>query len=243
MASNKAKIITVTSVKGGTGKSVIALSIAGILKEQELKTVIVDLDLSSGVIAASLNIKPTQDIYSLVDDMMNNRYDQIEKYITSYDENIDILAAPNDPRNTLKIYPQYIDNIIKQLEYKYDIIVIDTNHITSEINLITFDLSTEILYVITDDLMDLKNMKTMLSIYEDMEVDKYKLILNESISRNLTNFEIKTVLGKEIDYTLPKAFREENIQKLIMDGKILTLEKPNNKGTNIIREIVKDIIK
>ncbi len=243
MASNKAKIITVTSVKGGTGKSVVALSLAGILKEQNLKTIIVDLDLSSGVIAASLNIKSSQDIYSLVDDMMNNRYEQIEKYITNYTENIDVLASPNDPRNTLKVYPQYIENIIRQLEYRYDVIVIDTNHVTSEINLITFDLSDEILYIITDDLMDLKNMKTMLAIYEDMEVDKYKLVLNESIIRNLTNFEIKTVLGRDIDYILPKAFYEENIQKIIMEGKILSLVKPNNKGTNVIREIIKDIIK
>ena len=241
MASTKAQIITVTSVKGGTGKTTFTLSLAGVLKDK--KVIIVDLDLSGGDIAASLNIKPTQDIYSLTDDMMNNRFNNIEKYITNYNENIDVLASPNDPRNTLKIYPQYIENILKQLEYKYDYILIDTNHVTSEINLLTFDLSDKIIYLIKNDLMNLKNMKTMISIYEDMEIDKYMIILNESISRNLNNFEIKTALGKNVDYILPKTFYEENIQSLTYEGKILTIEKPNSKGTNIIKEIKEKIIR
>lgn len=243
MAIKKAKVITVTSVKGGTGKSTIALSLAGVLAEKKLKTIIVDLDISSGVIAASLHIDVHQDVYSLVDDMMNNRYDQIEKYVTNYNEYIDVLAAPKDPRNTLKIYPQYIENIIRQLEYKYDVILIDTNHVTSEIKLISFDCSDEIIYIITDDLMDLKNMKSMISIHEDIDSDKYVIVLNEALNRKLNHFEIKTILNKEVDFVLPKDFFEENIQKYILNGKILSIEKPKNKGTLVLTDIIDKIIK
>ena len=243
MAIKKAKVITVTSVKGGTGKSTVALSLAGVLAQNKTKTIIVDLDISGGVIAASLNIDVHQDVYSLVDDMMNNRFDQIEKYITNYNEYIDVLAAPNDPRNTLKIYPQYIENIIRQLEYKYDVILIDTNHVTSEINLLTFDYSDEIIYVITDDLMDLKNMKTMISIYEDMDSDKYMIVLNEALNRKLSNFEIKTILGKDVDFVLPREFFETDIQKHLLNGQILSLEKPKNKGTIVLKELIDKILK
>lgn len=244
MKVNKAKVITVTSVKGGTGKSTVTLNLAGILSQRQIKTVVVDLDLSSGVIAASLNVNENnKDIYILVDDMMNNRFDRIEKYVTSYNDYIDILAAPNDPRDVLKIYPQYIENIIKQLEYKYDVILIDTNHVTSETNLITLDLSSEIIYIITDDLMDLRNMKNMISIYEDMNIDRYTLVLNEALNRTLSNFEIKSILGKEINYILPKAFYEENIQKYLLNGQIPSLEKPKNKGTLVLNELLDKILK
>lgn len=243
MAIKKAKVFTITSVKGGTGKSTTTLSLAGVLSEEKIKTIIVDLDLSSGTIASSLNTQVHQDVYSLVDDMMNNRFTQIDKYISNYNEYIDVLPAPIDPRNTLKIYPQYIENVIRQLEYKYDVILIDTNHVISEINLTAFDQSDKIIYIFTDDLMDLKNMKTMIAIFEDMQSDKYITVLNEVFNRKLTDFEIKTVLGKETNYIIPKAFFEEDIKKYILEGKILSIEKPKNKGTLVLKKLIIDNIK
>lgn len=239
MSVKKAKVITITSVKGGTGKTTFTLSLAGTLSKKKIKTVILDLDLSSGAIAPSLNIKASNDVYTLTDDMANGRFETLDKYINKYNEYIDIIASTNDPRNTLKIYPGYLENLIKQLEYKYDVILIDTNHVTSNINLTVLDVSTIIMYIITDDLMDLKNMKTMISIYEDMNIDKYKIILNNSVRKNIGNYEVKTVLGKDIDYIIPNSFYEKNIQKYIYDGKILTLEK-NNKTFDLISD---DIIK
>ena len=50
MALKQAKVITVTSVKGGTGKTTFTLSLAGILANKNLKTIIVDMDLHSGVL-------------------------------------------------------------------------------------------------------------------------------------------------------------------------------------------------
>ena len=65
MALNNAKVITVTSVKGGTGKSTTVLNLAGILSDMGKKTIIVDLDLYSGVISASLNLDSGSDLYTL----------------------------------------------------------------------------------------------------------------------------------------------------------------------------------
>lgn len=239
MSIKKAKVITITSVKGGTGKSTFTLCLAGALSKTKTKTIIVDLDLSSGVIAPSLNLKCLNDIYTLTDDMANGRFDNLDKYIKKYNEFIDIIPSTNDPRNTLKIYPGYIENLIKQLEYKYDVILIDTNHVTSNINLSIFDISTNILYIISDDLMDLKNMKTMISIYEDMNLDKYKIILNNSFRKNLGNYETKTVLEKDLDYIIPSNFYEKNIQKYVYNGKIITLEKDNKLFNQIAQDIIK----
>lgn len=239
MSLKKAKVVTITSVKGGTGKSTFTLCLAGALSKNKIKTVILDLDLSSGVIAPSLNIKQTNDVYTLTDDMANGRYENLDKYICKYDEYIDVISSTNDPRNALKIYPGYIENLIKQLEYKYDMVLIDTNHATSNINLTIFDVSTTIMYIISDDLMDLKNMKTMLSIYEDMNVDKYKIVLNNSLRKSVGKYEVKTVLERDIDYIIPSNFYEKNIQKYVYNGKILTLEKDDKTFNQIVHDILR----
>ena len=245
MAIKQAKVITITSVKGGTGKSTTTLSFAGILSNKKLKTIIIDMDLHAGIIAAALNLKTNKDIYTLVNDYMNHTVKDMDEYITKYNDYIDILPAPKDPRSVGKINSQYIDIILKKLKYKYDVILIDTNHIIDNINLVTFDNSDHIIYVITSDLMDLKNMKTMLAIYKDMNLTKYTLVLNEALSKeHLTTYEVTSFLDKPIDYVLPANFLVKNMQKIIMEGKIITLEKvyQKEKATLILTKLLNKIL-
>lgn len=244
MAIKQAKVITVTSAKGGTGKTTIALSLAGILSNKKIKTIIVDMDLHSGVVSASLNLKPAKDIYTLVNDYMNHGLKKLEEYIIKYNDYIDVLAAPKDPRSVGKISTYYIDLILKKLKYRYDVILIDTNHIIDDINLITFDNSDNIIYVLTSDLMDLKNMKTMISIYKDMNLKNYSIILNEALSRNRLNlYEINTYLDKNIDYVLPSSSYIKNMSKILMDGKIVTLENSKDKITLVLTKLLDEILK
>lgn len=228
MPIKKGKVITITSVKGGTGKTTTALNIAGTFSTHQKKVLIIDLDLYCSGVALSLNIEPQGDIYKLVDDLNNNRFEKIENYITPYNEYIDVLPSPKDPRLASKISSKYINIIIARAAYKYDAILIDTNHIMNEMNLVAFDTSDEILYVITNDPVDLKNMRTMVSIYEDMELKNYKIVLNEAHDkqRNYFNkYDIKNILKDNIDYTIPDSFYLKNIDKYVLDGKILTLDK------------------
>lgn len=218
----KSKVITITSAKGGSGKSIFTLALAGNLFQREKKVLIIDLDLSSGVIATCLNLKGDNDIFNLTYDMMNGRFKNIDDYIRNYNKYIDIISSPIDPRTSSKIQVQYIEAMIKQLEYKYDYILIDTTHHLNSVNATAFDLSDSILYLITGDIMDLKNMKTLISIYDDMNVDNYKIIMRKN---SYTNYEVETVLGRKIDYLLPKSYNEENIQKYLYEGKIFTIDK------------------
>lgn len=243
MAIKQAKVLTITSVKGGTGKSITTLALAGILKEKKLKTIIIDMDLHSGTIAASLNLNITKDIYTLVNDYMNHGIKDIDDYILKYNEYIDVLAAPKDPRQVGKISSKYIDVLIKKLKYKYDIILIDTNHIIDNINLVTFDNSDHIIYVITSDLMDLKNMKTMLAIYKDMKLTKYTILLNDAMSKDIiSKYEISSFLEEEINYILPANSYIKNMRKILMEGKIITDEKNYQKATNVLKEMLDKIL-
>ena len=84
MIVGRAKMITVTSVKGGSGKSTTVLNLAGIYSLQKKKVLIIDLDLYSSAICAMLNLTSHDDLFRLVDDLNNNRYEHFEDYIIKY---------------------------------------------------------------------------------------------------------------------------------------------------------------
>ena len=247
MALNKAKIITVTSAKGGTGKTTTVLNMAGILTNMKKKTLLLDLDLYSGVISASLNLKKDADIYTLSEDMMNNRFNQIEDYVSKYNDYIDVLSSPIDPRSVSKISSKFIDILLTRVSLKYEVILIDTNHIIDKINLVAFDYSDYIIYVMTNDLMDIKNMKTMVSIYKDMNQTNYKIVLNEAklINTDYSYVDIESMLEAKIDYVIPKNFYNKNIEKYVYAGKIMTLDSNilHTKGGNIINNLTNDLFK
>ncbi|HHU55040.1 MAG TPA: AAA family ATPase [Mollicutes bacterium] len=250
MAIHKAKTFTITSVKGGSGKTTTILNLAGIFSLMDKRVLIIDLDLYTGAVAATLNISNDNDIYKLIDDLNNNRFDKIEDYISTYNDMIDVIPAPKDPRLANKINSKYLSVVINRASTKYDVILIDTNHLLNEINLVTLDASDEILYIINNDPIDLKNMKSMVSIFRDMDKINYKIILNNSKDRLRNYFskhDIKNIVKDNVDYILPAEFYIKNFDKYVLDGEILTLNKRiravNKKTIKIFELIAKSLLK
>ena len=233
MALNKAKVITVTSVKGGVGKTTTVLNLAGVYSKLNKRVLVIDLDLFSGDIASILNINYKLDIYNLYEDVNNKKYNSLDDYITSYDEYIKVLPAPKDPRYARKIDSSVLNFVLYKASLKFDVILIDTNHILTDINLFSFDYSDMILYIISNDSMNLKNMKTMVSILNNMGKVNYKIVLNDSINKN-------------VKYIIPSSFYQKNIDKYIINGKVLTLDnsicKKNKSTLKVFNLIAQDLL-
>ncbi len=246
----KAKTICVTSTKGGVGKTVITLNLAATYQLLGKKVLILDLDLYGGGIALSLNLKNNKTVYNVVDDMMNNRFTHITDYITTYNDNIDVICGPKDPRQALKIDAKYIDLLLYNVENRYDIVLVDTTHILTEVNLTIMDRCYNNLFVITNDPIDLKNTKSIISIFNDNEINNYKILYNNSRDTGkeyFSMFDIKTVIKANIDYTISQNFYIKEIDNYTLEGKILLLDKKiqrtKRKDFNNYRNMALDLIK
>lgn len=238
MAIKKGKVISVSSVKGGVGKTTILLNLAGIYYMMKKRVLIIDFDLSGGAVAALLNVKNNKDIFQLIDSMRNGRFSNLEDYVTSYNKGIDVLAAPRDPRDAMKIDNKYIPYVLEIAKKDYDVILVDTTHIIDERNLLILDYCYMSLFVITNDLIDLKNMKSLISIFKDVDKTNYLVCYNQSRDTGrdyLSLFDIRNIIKCNIDYTISRNFYIKNIDKYVLDGEILTLNR------NILRFHSKDI--
>lgn len=226
MKTKEGKIITVMSCKGGVGKTITTLNLAAMYSTLEYKVLVIDLDIYGGAVATYVNSSCDRTLYNLVDDLSNNRYQDIHNYLFEYNSNISILAAPKDPRQANRIEAKYLNIILNTAISHFDVVLIDTCNALNELNLLTLDTSDSILHIFTNDPFDLKNTASFVSIVKDTNISNYFLLLNESIDfekNYYSKFEIRTILKNNIDFTFSKSMHVKGIDQFILQGKILML--------------------
>ena len=245
----KGKVISISSVKGGVGKTTMVVNLAGIYYMMKLRVLIIDGDFYSGGISAWLGVQNKRDVFQLVDAISNNRFTKIGDYVASYNNSIDVLASPRDPRSAIKIDSKYIPIILDLARREYDIVLVDTNHVMNEVNLNILDNSYMSLFLITNDLVCLKNMKSMVSIFKDTGKKNYLVCLNKSVDIGkdyFSLFDIRSVIKNNVDYTVSDSFNIKNIDKYILAGDILTLNNKisrfHSKDVNHIKDIAIELI-
>ena len=247
MSMQRGKILSLFGVKGGIGRSILALNLAGVASNNNIKVLIIDMDIYGGSIAFALNKPVSKTIYNFVDDYNNNRFKDLNDYVIKYNNNIDFISSPKDPRQSNKIEASYLEILIDKSKFNYDLIIIDTNHILNETNLSILDKSDEILLIISNDVFDIKNMRNLISIFKDLDKNNYKVLLNESISSSdgyLSIYDIKDIIKNNIDYMLTNKFHIKNIGSYIMEGNIVTLDKKymSSKDYNVLNNIILDVL-
>lgn len=232
MGKTKGKSLCIFSAKGGVGKTTTALNIAGVFSRLDKKVLIIDFDTTGGAIATYLNRAFDKTIYNFVDDYANNRYQSIKNYVTEYNDNISFLAACKDPRQGSKISSSYIEIVLEKAVYEFDYVIVDTNHVLSEFNVTILDSCDQILLVMTNDLLDLKNMRNIIHIFNDADMKNYKVMLNGYINPNkkyYSMYDMKNIMKTNIDYIIENSFYLRSMDNYVADGKILTLEPRMSK--------------
>ena len=249
MKDYKGKVITVTSSKGGVGKTIFITNLAGVYSFLKRKVLLIDMDLSCGGISVLLNVDKTKTIYNLNDDIINNRFKELDDYVYHYNEFVDIIPACRDPRQGNKIDNKVLEQIISLYKYNYEALLIDTTHVPVGATLTALELADKIIYMITDNPLDLKNSASMLTILKDFSKEKVNVLLNESQNNEKTyfsKFDIKSVIKHNIDYILPSSMYIPNITKYIMEGKILVLNNKlafkNKSDKELLIKIANDMV-
>ncbi len=227
MKNKMGKSLCFFSAKGGVGKTINLLNLAGIFEQLEKKVLLIDLDLYSGGLATYLNHKYDKSIYHLALDLENSKFNDLNDYTVQIDDYIDLICAPKDPRDANKISANTIPTIIKNAKLKYDVVLIDTNHALNDINLTILDNVDQINFMITNDPLDLKNIKSLISIFKSLAITNYKIILNNSrdpFKNYFSTYEIKKIINHNIDYILSADLFLKDLDKLIMKGVIISLD-------------------
>ena len=232
---DKSKTICVISTKGGIGKSIFTINMAGIYASIKKKVLIIDLDLTCGSIAMALNKPYDKSVYDLIEDIKTNSFNKISDYSLKYNDYIECLACPKDPRQASLIDVNYLSTLLEYASYEYDMVLIDTNHNLSSVNLYIMDKVDELLFLISNDPLNLKSTRSLIAILDKLEISNYRVVLNNSFNpykSYFSLFDVKNIIKHNIDYTISPEFFIPNIDKMIMDGQIITLQSSTPRVFN-----------
>lgn len=144
-----ARVIAVTSGKGGVGKTSIAVNLALQLQEAGKKVVILDADFGLANVEVMLGIRPQ---YNLADLIFHNM--AIEDIITKGPKEIGFISGGSGVQDLVNLDKEKLKRLIAKLvklDNLYDVIIIDTGAGISN-SVIEFVLSSpEVLLVVTTE--------------------------------------------------------------------------------------------
>jgi flagellar biosynthesis protein FlhG len=241
-----AKIIAITSGKGGVGKTTFAVNFAISLAREGQKVLVLDGDLGLANINVILGIIPKFTLYHV---LKGNK--TLREIILQIPEGIDIIPGANGYAQLADLDSISRDALIRDFSEldEYDFIIIDTGAGISS-NVIALVLAADEGYIVTTP--------------EPTSItDSYGLI--KSITQRNKNFPLKVVINKARDEAEGKKvarrvieisdkflgvrpeelgviYKDEDVEKSILVQKPFFINSPRSKASECMQKICKAVL-
>lgn len=175
------KIVAVFSVKGGVGKTTIAVNLAvGLVKLFRARTLVVDADLWFGDVGILLNVVNGNSIWDLCEKDEPDIV-ALRKAVAQHESGVSVLLRPWDVTSVEKMDLTRVPRILQMYRTLFDYIIVDMQPAVDELNLQILDAADRILLATTPEIGAIANSSRFMQIAESLGyTNKTSLIVNRS---------------------------------------------------------------
>jgi pilus assembly protein CpaE len=240
----RARVITVFSPKGGTGKTVVSSNLAAsFAKHEGLRTLLLDLDLQFGDAAIMLGIEPEKTLHDLVTAAGELDDGKFRGYVSRHaPSGVDVLAAPLRPEDGERVTDENIERVLDVGQSGYDVIVVDTSPFFHGPMLSTLDHTHDLLLVCSPEVPALKNVRLGIETLRLLKFpeERMRLCLNRADSScGVQRPEVEGALGMAVDYQLPSA---PDVPAAVNRGTPLVLSSPSGEFALAVRHMSRSLL-
>ena len=242
-----ARVIAVTSGKGGVGKTFVTVNLALAFAKAGKKVAIFDADLGLANVHILMGVKPKFNLRHMIEDNFS-----LDDLVTMGPEGVKIISGGQGVREMANLTAEQRRIILRQLdrlEREVDILLIDTGAGISE-NVLRFaTFADEIIVVTTPNIAAAADGYSIIKILLEMEPgSKLGLIANQAQnmyhSKNVFN-RINTATKKYLHYPLGDLgyiVTDPHVEASCQARKPLVLEYPNSEAAKCLRALADTIL-
>lgn len=201
------RTLTVFSPKGGTGKTVLATSLAAsYAQHQGRRTLLLDLDLQFGDAALALGCDPQRTVADLVSSPGTVDAEKLAAYVLRHPTGVELLPAPLRPEDSELIGDEQLAQVLEAARAAYEVVVVDTTPLFHGALLTALDWTDVLLLVCGVDVTSLKNVHLSLRTLSMLSFppDRIRVVLNRAHSAHgLKRAEVQEALGLPVAAEIP----------------------------------------
>ncbi|MCG3679509.1 P-loop NTPase [Aliarcobacter butzleri] len=246
--NSRTKLLTITSGKGGVGKSTFTANIAFLLAQKDLKIAVLDADIGLANMQVLFDIKPQYTLFEYI----NGQKNLLEVILQTKYKNISLIAGKSGYQyasgTNSFVFTRLVNDIISLNQF--DILIVDTGAGLNDYVKEFLSISENILAITTTDPSALTDVYSLLKM---LAIDKDSLMLcfnhtksyhaGETITNSLVNLAKKNRLKEDfmIKY-LGSITSSENISITGRLRKLFVSEFPMGEITVQMQRIVEKIL-
>ncbi|MFL9946708.1 AAA family ATPase [Paraburkholderia agricolaris] len=209
------RIVSLTSCKGGSGTTLIAVNLAWSLAAQRNRRVLL-IDLSQQFADASLLLADKPPPVTLADLCLQvDRLDAalLDACVMHVHANLDVLAGAGDPLKAAGMLPAQLEQILALVRERYDAVLIDIGQSINPLTIHALDHSDAICMIVRQNPLYLHGGRRMLDIFKELGYppSKVRVVVNQYDKNARINLPtLEQTLGAKVAHQLPRDDKQVN---------------------------------
>jgi pilus assembly protein CpaE len=235
--SQRGRIISVFSSKGGAGKTFLTTNLAAAIAETTGQdTAAVDLDFDMGDVFTYFGTEPATNIPELMELGEGATHDRIREVGMKMSDHLWVYGAPPDPAAEAPA-GESIGKFLRGLRNDFPWVVVDASVDYSDSALVCFDLSDTICLVTGLDVVGVKHLSkaldTLLTI--GLPRERFRVVLNRADSKvGLDASDVERVMKIQVDAMIPSS---RLVPTSLNKGRPVVTDEPGSEVAVAVRQL------
>jgi flagellar biosynthesis protein FlhG len=212
----RARIMAVTSGKGGVGKTFISANLAAALAERGARVLVLDADLGLANLDVVLNLQPKLTLH----DVFTGRA-TLEDAILAAPGGFSVLLAGSGLVEYSRLTPQVREQLIEIIEKvapRFDHILLDTGAGISDVVLHAISLADDVLVVATPEPTSMTDAYATIKVLATLQKRRHIRLVVNQVSANGEGRTIRNQLQLVIDrFVAPQLRGDGDDEPLLLD--------------------------